>query len=106
MHIWKPYGPPVRFAGAPRDKHGNPISGGKQTMQEEQKPVKDITPEQLLDYNAHVDSLRGGSSRRSRPWRSARSTTRVLVNTWLDKNLLLLAAANQTLQAIHGAPRR
>ena len=44
-------------------------------MQEEQKPIKDLTPADLIHYNTHVDSLRGGSSRRSRPWRSARSST-------------------------------
>ena len=75
MHIWRPYGPPVRLAGAPRDKHGNVYTDGKQTMQEEQKPIKDLTPADLIHYNTHVDSLRGGSSRRSRPWRSARSST-------------------------------
>ena len=71
MHIWRPYGYPNRMAGQ--------LPAGKQQPASELAPQADsfTSPSALADYNGHVDSLRGGSSRRSRPWKSARSTTSI-----------------------------
>ena len=89
MEFWRPYGPPTRLEGQLIGGHerrllqpGKPITDMKQSPAEEQKPVKDVTLAAVSDYHWHVDTLRhGGSSRRERPWRSARSVTSVGVST-------------------------